>query len=60
MYVLNEYFLHDKTDLYVWGKTVTSRGSEEVASCCPKHIQNIETQDRILHTVTCITDKTET
>lgn len=51
MYVLNEGFhnFHDnRINMYVWEETVASRGAEEIASCCLKHIQTITTQDHII------------
>jgi len=50
MYVLNEGFhnFHDnKINMYVWDETTTSRGSQEIASCCLRHLQNI-TQSHVI------------
>ncbi|XP_072763725.1 uncharacterized protein [Anoplolepis gracilipes] len=51
MYVLNEGFhnFHDnKINMYVWDETVASRGSQEVASCCLKHLENVSTQSHVI------------
>ena len=34
--------------MYVWNETIASRGSQEVASCCLKHLQNVTTRKHII------------
>ena len=51
MYVMNQgfhNFHNNKVNMYVWNETVPSRGSQEVASCCLKHLQNVITQKHII------------
>lgn len=51
MYVLNEGFhnLHNnKVNMYVWDETIASRGSQDVASCCLKHLENVTTQSHVI------------
>nr|XP_012148112.1 PREDICTED: uncharacterized protein LOC105663491 [Megachile rotundata] len=51
MYVLNEGFhnFHDnKVNMYVWDETIASRGSQEVASCCLRHLENVTTQSHVI------------
>lgn len=51
MYVLNEGFhnFHDnKVNMYVWDETIASRGSQEVASCCLRHLENVTTQCHVI------------
>lgn len=51
MYVLNQgfhNFHNDEVNMYVWDETIASRGSQEVASCCLMHLQNVTTQKHII------------
>lgn len=51
MYVLNEEFhnFHDnKVNMYVWDETTASRGSQEIASCCLRHLENVMTQSHVI------------
>ncbi|CAK9832620.1 hypothetical protein ANTRET_LOCUS9415, partial [Anthophora retusa] len=51
MYLLNEGFhnFHDnKVNTYVWDETTASRGSQEIAYCCLRHLQNVTTQSHVI------------
>ena len=51
MYILNQgfhNFHNNKVNMYVWNETIASRGSQEVASCCLKHLQNVTTRKHII------------
>ena len=56
MYVLNEgfhNFYDNKVNMYVWDETTASRGSQEIVSCCLRHLQNV-TQNVIAYSDMCI------
>jgi hypothetical protein len=51
MYSLNlgfNDFHNDDVDIQVWEETIPSRGSQEVASCCIKHLKNVTTQKHVI------------
>ena len=51
MYVYNlgfHNFHNENAKMYVWDETIASRGSQEIASCILKHIQDITTQKHVI------------
>ncbi|XP_068619384.1 uncharacterized protein [Battus philenor] len=39
---------HLPHSMYVWNETIASRGSQELASCCLKHLENVTTQSHVI------------
>jgi hypothetical protein len=51
MYVLNlgfHNFHNDNVDMYIWEETTATRGSQQVAPCCTKHLKNVTTQKHVI------------
>lgn len=34
--------------MYAWDETIASRGAQEIASCCLKHLKNVTTQQHVI------------
>lgn len=51
LYIFNlgfHNFHDDNIHMYVWDETIASRGSQEVASCIPKHLKTLRNERHII------------